>query len=261
MDKPGPAQKTASGRLAAINRAITTSLNFDEVLDTIVESTMHLVGARACVLLLVEKDGILRVRAARGAPPGFAREFTASMNEDAVRRLYDALVVAPDEALVSVPVIATNAVNGMLAVVREHPLDADEEWQLSALADQAAIALQNARLFEEPGRPQSRGGEHGEQHARRCRRGEQSFEQRAPPGIDRAPRRARRHGVDEIERAEQPRQRRRARRDEIVPRVVPRPRLVDLELVPHVNHDERQRKHRPHPNRAMYPARHAADEL
>ncbi len=148
MDKPGPVKKTPSGRLAEINRAITTSLNFDQVLDIIVESALQLLEARACVLLLVEKDGIFRVRAARGTAPEFAGEFSASMDEDAVRKLHEALAVAPDEAMVSVPVIATNAVNGMLAVVRDRPLDADEEWQLSAIADQAAIALQNARLFE-----------------------------------------------------------------------------------------------------------------
>lgn len=147
MNKPGPA-KTASGRLAEINRAITTSLNFDKVLDIIVESALQLVEARACVLLLIEKDGNLRVRAARGTTPEFAGEFSALMDESAVRKLHEALAVGPDEAMVSVPVIATNAVNGMLAVVRRHALDADEEWQLSTLADQAAIALQNARLFE-----------------------------------------------------------------------------------------------------------------
>ena len=148
MDKPVPAKKTPSGRLAEINRAITTSLNFDKVLDIIVESALHLVEARACVLLLIEKDGTFRVRAARGTTPEFAAEFFASMDEDAVRKLHEALAVTPAEAMVSVPVIATNAVNGMLAVVRGSPLDADEEWQLSTLADQAAIALQNARLFE-----------------------------------------------------------------------------------------------------------------
>ena len=148
MDEPRPAKKTHSGRLVEINRAITTSLHFDQVLDIIVESALQLVEARACVLLLVEKDGVLRVRAARGTTPEFAGEFSASMDEDAVRKLHEALAVTPDEAMVSVPVIATNAVNGMLAVVRDRPLDADEEWQLSAIADQAAIALQNARLFE-----------------------------------------------------------------------------------------------------------------
>ncbi|HEY5839353.1 MAG TPA: hypothetical protein VIT19_09980, partial [Pyrinomonadaceae bacterium] len=88
MDKLGPAKKSHSGRLAEINRAITTSLQFDQVLDIIVESALQLVEARACVLLLVEKDGNFRVRAARGTTPEFAAEFSASMDEDAVRKLH-----------------------------------------------------------------------------------------------------------------------------------------------------------------------------
>ena len=147
-DQPGLSQKTPSARLAEINRAITTSLNFDKVLDLIVENAAELVGARTCVLLLVEKDGNLRVRAALGAAPELAENFSASMDEDAIRQLYEHLGIAADEVLVSVPVIATNAVNGLLAIVRARPLERDEEWQLSALADQAAIALQNARLYE-----------------------------------------------------------------------------------------------------------------
>ncbi|HET6893043.1 MAG TPA: PAS domain S-box protein, partial [Pyrinomonadaceae bacterium] len=37
---------------------------------------------------------------------------------------------------------------GLLVVARNHPLDAEEEWLISALADQAAIALRNARIYE-----------------------------------------------------------------------------------------------------------------
>src|SRR6185369_13612286 len=145
---PGVTEKSASKRLAEINRAITISLNFDKVLDLIAENASFLVNARICVLLLVDKTGMLRIRAARGVAPELISEFSASVNEDAVRSLNAALGVAPDEVLVSVPVIAKHAVNGLLAIVRAQPLDADEEWQLSALADQAEIALQNARLYE-----------------------------------------------------------------------------------------------------------------
>jgi len=146
--EPGGSRKTASGRLADINRAITTSLNFDKVLDLIVENASQLVGARVCVLLLVDKNGMLRIRAARGLHPELAKEFVAEMGENAVKALHGVLSVGADEVLVSVPVIAKHAVNGLLAIVRDRPLDADEEWQLSALADQAEIALQNARLYE-----------------------------------------------------------------------------------------------------------------
>jgi PAS domain S-box-containing protein len=134
--------------LAEINRAITTSLNFDKVLDLIVENAAQLVGARICVLLLVDRNEILKVCAARGAPNGFSEKFSATMNEDAVRALNLALEVSPNENLIAVPVIATNAVNGLLAIVRARPMNPNEQWQLSSLADQAAIALQNARLFE-----------------------------------------------------------------------------------------------------------------
>src|SRR6185295_13852932 len=103
---------------------------------------------RACALLLVDKSGLLRIRAERGVSREIVRDFSAPVNEDAVRLLNSALEVTPDENLVSVPIIAKHAVNGLLAIVRAQPLDADEEWQLSALADQAEIALQNARLYE-----------------------------------------------------------------------------------------------------------------
>ena len=145
QDQP---QKSPSARLAEINRAITISLNFDEVLDLIVKSAAQLVDARISALLLVDKKGNLKIRAAQGIDHEVMREFTALMGEDAVRELHTALTIAADERLVSVPVIAKHAVSGMLAIVRARQLDANEEWQLSALADQAAIALQNARLYE-----------------------------------------------------------------------------------------------------------------
>ena len=125
----------------------TTSLHFDKVLDIIVESALQLVEARACVLPGRRKMGRFACGRARNHA-GVCRRVFRFEDEDAVRKLHEALAVTPDEAMVSVPVIATNSVNGMLAVVRSRPLDADEEWQLSAIADQAAIALQNARLFE-----------------------------------------------------------------------------------------------------------------
>lgn len=148
QSEPGTGEKTASRRLAEINRAITTSLNFDKVLDLIVENATQLFDARACVLLLIDKSGMLRIRASRAVDPDLAKEFSAPVNEDVVRVLGGALGLAPDEELVSVPVIAKHAVNGLLAIVRARPLDTDEQWQLSALADQAEIALQNARLYE-----------------------------------------------------------------------------------------------------------------
>ncbi|HYJ86387.1 MAG TPA: PAS domain S-box protein [Pyrinomonadaceae bacterium] len=148
MSEPGPADKRASARLAEINRAITTSLNFDEVLNLIVENAAQLVDAKVCLLLLMDREEKLRIRAARGVDPNVVEDFSGRMEEDVLNQLQQALTIGADEHLVSVPVIDKQSLNGLLVIVRERPISADERWQLSALADQAAIALRNARLYE-----------------------------------------------------------------------------------------------------------------
>jgi PAS domain S-box-containing protein len=148
MAEPLFVKKDPSRRLAEINRAITTSLNFDEVLDLIVRNAAQLVEAKVSVLLLVDQQGRLRIRAAHGIDNDLAKAFSGRMEEDVVRQLRSALPLGAGEALVSVPVIAKQSLSGLLVIAREQPLDTDEQWQLSALADQAAIALQNARLYE-----------------------------------------------------------------------------------------------------------------
>lgn len=148
MIEPGSGKKETSRRLAEINRAITTSLNFDEVLDLIAENAAQLVGAQVCVLLLLDNQGTLSIRAARGTDPLLVRDFSGRMEEDVITQLKVALKIEDNETLVSVPIIAKQSLTGLLVVAREQPLNADEQWQLSALADQAAIALRNARLYE-----------------------------------------------------------------------------------------------------------------
>ena len=148
MSEPVFVKKDPSRRLAEINRAITTSLNFDEVLDLIGQNAAQLVEANVSVLLLVDTGGFLRIRAAHGIDSNIAKAFSGRMEEDVVRQLRVALPLGTDEMLVSVPVIAKHALNGLLVIARRRPLDSDEQWQLSALADQAAIALRNARLYE-----------------------------------------------------------------------------------------------------------------
>jgi PAS domain S-box-containing protein len=148
MFEPGLVNKEPSRRLAEINRAITTSLNFDEVLDLIAENAAQLVDAKVSVLLLVDTQEKLRIRAARGVDPSVISKFSGRMEEDVLKELQAALVIGQEEHLFSVPVIAKQELNGLLVVAREQPLNAEERWQLSALADQAAIALRNARLYE-----------------------------------------------------------------------------------------------------------------
>lgn len=139
--------KTSFDRLAAINRAITTSLNFNEALRLIVDNATELFSADNTLLLLAEDDGVLRVRAAY-AESEITSRFVGPMEESVIRDLARQLKLDPGKELVTVPIVAQGSLNGFLAIVRDSELNAEEQWQLTALADQAAIALNNARLHE-----------------------------------------------------------------------------------------------------------------
>jgi PAS domain S-box-containing protein len=135
-------------RLAAINRAITTSLNFNEVLQLIVVNAAELFSAKTSLLLLSDGDDILRVKASYGRGNGRVRDFTGEMTESTIRDLSRRLNLSSTEEFITVPVMANGSLNGFLAIVRESELNQDEQWQIASLADQAAIALNNARFHE-----------------------------------------------------------------------------------------------------------------
>jgi PAS domain S-box-containing protein len=143
-----PTEKRSFDRLAAINRAITTSLNFREVLELIVVNAAELFSARTSLLLLAEDDGRLRVRAAHGRDADKVQDFSGDMQESVMTELCRLLELQSLSELVTVPIVVSGSVSGFLSIVCEADLAPEECWQLSALGDQAAIALNNARLHE-----------------------------------------------------------------------------------------------------------------
>ena len=143
-----PAKKEPYRRLAEINRAITTSLNFDQVLNLIATNARQLIDADISLVLLIDESGLLRVRASDGVDENVISSFAGRLEEDVVKELRDLLRVDPTHTLTPIPIIDNESLDGLLVVVRSSPVDEDENWQLSALADQAAIALRNARLYE-----------------------------------------------------------------------------------------------------------------
>ena len=135
-------------RFAAVNRAITTSLDFEELLNLIVRNSRELVGADAALLLLADADEVLRVRAADGVDAERFHGFSDGMHESTVERLRTVLRPTGVGGFMALPVMVDRSVSGLLAVARDEPFEVEEQWVLSALADQAAIALRNARLHE-----------------------------------------------------------------------------------------------------------------
>jgi signal transduction histidine kinase len=137
--------------LLAINRAIAETLDYEEVLRLVVDKTMQLTAARECALLLADESGRARVAAWCGIDADRASAFSALLDERINGALRDLLDHRPGDAFVGVPVIHRGHVTGVLVVHREGaaPADPDEEAILSALADQAAIALDHASRWRE----------------------------------------------------------------------------------------------------------------
>ena len=125
-----PAKKEPYRRLAEINRAITTSLNFDQVLNLIATNARQLIDADISLVLLIDESGLLRVRASDGVDENVISSFAGRLEEDVVKELRDLLRVDPTHTLTPIPIIDNESLDGLLVVVRSSPVDEDENWQL-----------------------------------------------------------------------------------------------------------------------------------
>jgi signal transduction histidine kinase len=147
----------------AINRAIASAEEYDEVLRLVVDRTAAFTGATACVLLLVhEDDGLARVVRSIGVDPEKSSRLAVPLSERIDAELCRLLGFQSADGFVGVPVIGKQGVMGILAVYRQAPQGPDRgrDELISAFADQAAIALDNAervrRLREARDREASR---------------------------------------------------------------------------------------------------------
>lgn len=151
--------------LAQIGRTVTANLDLDQVLATIVDAAVELTGAEEGTLLLSdEASGELYMRAARNFHDDFVRTFRLPIQDSLAGQVLatGAPVVLDEEtpqkiktaylvqALLYVPLKIGGRVIGVLGVDNRtgESLFLDHHLVLmSAFADYAAIALENARLF------------------------------------------------------------------------------------------------------------------
>ncbi len=140
-------RRPALSRLTAVSRALTYAASLEEVLDISVESAVEMLGAHAALLLLTDADGLLRIAASRGLAPSVAERFHEPLDERLAGRLASALGADSPALFLGVPLVVRGAVTGLLAVLRAEagPISESDEWLLSALADQASVALESAR--------------------------------------------------------------------------------------------------------------------
>lgn len=132
-------------RLTEISRALTYTTSLEQVTRLTVERGAELLEAEAAVLMLADAEGLLQVRATHGVNEERVTRFRAPLSDEVIGRLQGLLAV-PDDCFIAVPLVVGGAVTGLLAVATRKACTAANESLLSALADQAAVALENARL-------------------------------------------------------------------------------------------------------------------
>jgi signal transduction histidine kinase len=125
-------------------------MSLEVVLELAVTRAAELLEADKAVLMLADEDGLLTVRASHGLDERICERFREPLHETLIARLQALFGCDANEHFFGVPLVVGGAVTGLLAVGR-HPTTTDleeEEWLLSALADQAAVALEKTRLDE-----------------------------------------------------------------------------------------------------------------
>ena len=136
-------------KLTEVSRALTYAVSLDDVLQLAVERAAELLDGDRAVLMLTNNDGLLTVRASFGVEPALCDTFREPLRETMLGRLRGLLTADATGHFTAVPLVVNGEVMGLLAVAHGHEsYDEEQEWLLSALADQAAIALEKTRLDE-----------------------------------------------------------------------------------------------------------------
>lgn len=138
-------------KLTEISRALTYTLDISDVLRLAADRAAELLSSERALLMLADDDGLLRVRASLGVHDADLERFREPLDETLIRRLQGLLGASLPECFLGVPLVVHGHVTGLLAVVRPdtQPCTEEDEWLLSAVADQVAVALENARLQDE----------------------------------------------------------------------------------------------------------------
>ena len=146
--------------LHEIGRAVSSVLAIDDVLSKVTTQVAGILQARTCALLLSGPGGELGVRAASG-PIGDLSALVSlvrtagrhPMRVEAIEHDGDlgdlARKAGVSGAFLSVPLVLKDRTLGALAVTRDSPFTDGDQRLVATIGDQAATALENARLYSE----------------------------------------------------------------------------------------------------------------
>jgi signal transduction histidine kinase len=133
-------------RLARLGRNFTYAVSLADILSYAAEQAADLLDAEKAILMLADEEGLLHVHASFGVSDDVVGRFSASFDESLTERL--AGLFGTTEGFLGVPLVTQGRVIGLLAVMRrsDSAIATEDEWLLSALADQMAAPLENAQL-------------------------------------------------------------------------------------------------------------------
>lgn len=157
--------------LFGTGKIITGTLNLEDVLAQIVEKTSHLMKSRICSLMLLNEDGTeLSINAVYGGSSDYIEKPNLKVEESLIGRViktkrpltaidvfkergYKYHDLARREglrSLLSVPLMVKGEPIGAINIYKPSPyvFTSEEVQLLSSLADQAAIAIENAKLYK-----------------------------------------------------------------------------------------------------------------
>jgi signal transduction histidine kinase len=147
-------RESRAHRLTQVSRAFTYASSLKDILRLATDQAAEMLGAEKAILMLTDDQGLLRVRAAYGVSEEVVERFRESFDESLISRLKGLLGAGSPDGFIGVPLVVGGNVTGLLAVVRPEGGSADadsyaeDEWLLSALADQTAAPVENAQLME-----------------------------------------------------------------------------------------------------------------
>ncbi len=158
--------------VSMVSSAISCSLDLEEVLQTIVESVVQVVGCDKSAIFELSEDGReLRLRTAKGLSPAYvqrSQHLVVGQDNRALALATGRPMIVPDvsvepnlrelakmakeegyQAVIDVPLSGREGLLGVLSVyfARIHTPSVGEMEMLTTFANHAAIAIENARLY------------------------------------------------------------------------------------------------------------------
>jgi PAS domain S-box-containing protein len=152
--------------LLEISRVLTAQLDLSAVLRKILEAAAEMLAGQAGLIALRRDDGTFKIRASYGISPQVLDLFAplladlpdhtdaSSWTQLELERKLSLVARAVSrrlEQVVALPMTASDQLVGAIYIFREYGgrFSSDERQVLESFADQAAIAVNNARLYQE----------------------------------------------------------------------------------------------------------------